>query len=56
MSKKRRWKRCRFSPWVEKIPWRKAGQPTLVFLPGTTPWTQEPGGLQCIESDTTEVT
>ena len=23
-----------FSPWVEKIPWRRAWQPTPVFLPG----------------------
>ena len=23
-----------FSPWVEKIPWRRKWQPTLVFLPG----------------------
>ena len=27
-------KRCRFDPWVGKIPWRKAWQPTPVFLPG----------------------
>ena len=30
----RRHKRCRFDPWVGKIPWRRAWQPTLVFLPG----------------------
>ena len=23
-----------FDPWVRKIPWRKAQQPTSVFLPG----------------------
>ena len=23
-----------FNPWVGKIPWRRAWQPTLVFLPG----------------------
>ena len=23
-----------FNPWVEKIPWRRAWQPTPVFLPG----------------------
>ena len=23
-----------FDPWVGKIPWKKAGQPTPVFLPG----------------------
>ena len=30
----RRCKRHRFSPWVGKIPWRRAQQPTPVFLPG----------------------
>ena len=32
--------------WVGKIPWRRAWQPTPVFLPGQSPWTEEPGGLQ----------
>ena len=27
-------KRCRFDPWVGKIPWRRAWQLTPVFLPG----------------------
>ena len=27
-------KRLGFDPWVEKIPWRREWQPTLVFLPG----------------------
>ena len=26
-------KRCGFYPWVRKIPWRRAWQPTPVFLP-----------------------
>ena len=39
-----------FDPWVGKIPWRRAWQPTPVFLPGASPWTQEPGGLQSTES------
>ena len=30
----RRHKRCGFNPWVGKIPWRRAWQPTAVFLPG----------------------
>ena len=30
----RRHKRCGFHPWVGKIPWRRAWQPTSVFLPG----------------------
>ena len=28
-----------------KISWRKAWQPPPVFLPGESPWTEEPGGL-----------
>ena len=39
-----------FDPWVGKIPWRGAWQPTPVFLPGEFPWTEEPGGLQSIGS------
>ena len=27
-------KRCGFDPWVRKILWRMAQQPTPVFLPG----------------------
>ena len=51
--------RLGFDPWVRKIPWRRAWQPTLVFLPGESrgprslaghsPWGRK-------ESDTTEVT
>ena len=29
-----RCKRCGFNPWVWEIPWRRAWQPTPVFLPG----------------------
>ena len=35
-----------FDPWVGKIPWRRARQPTPVFWPGGSPWTEEPNGLQ----------
>ena len=52
-------KRRGFDPWVGKIPWRRAWQPVLVFLPEEfhgqrslvdySPWS-------CKESDTTEVT
>ena len=42
---KRRW----FNPWVGKIPWRRAWQPTPVFLPGESSWTEEPGRLQFME-------
>ena len=33
-------------PWVGKISWRRAWQPTPVFLPGESPWTEEPSGVQ----------
>ena len=26
--------RCRFDPWIGKIPWKRKWQPTPVFLPG----------------------
>ena len=39
-----------FSPWVGKIPLRRAWQPTPVFLPRESPWTEEPGGLQSVGS------
>ena len=31
---RRRHKRCRFDPWIQKIPWRRKWQPTPIFLPG----------------------
>ena len=37
-----------FHPWVGKTPWRRAWQPTPVFLPGE--WTEEPGRLPNIGS------
>ena len=36
--------------WVGKIPWRRKWQSTPVFLPGESPWTEEPGGVQSLES------
>ena len=33
-----------------KIPWRRAWQPIPVFFPGESPWTEEPGGLQSMRS------
>ena len=42
----RRHKRRRFVSWTGKIPCRRAWQPTPVFLPGGSPWTEEPGGLE----------
>ena len=50
----RRHKRRGFDPWVGKIPWRRKRQPIPVFLPGEFLWTDEPGGLQSIGSDTAE--
>ena len=46
----RRHKRHGFDPWVGKIPWRRAWQPTPVFLTGESLWTEEPGGLQSMWS------
>ena len=31
---RRRYKRREFNPWVREIPWRRAWQPILMFLPG----------------------
>ena len=42
----RRLKSCGFHTWVGKISWRRTWQPTPVYLPGESPWTEEPGGLQ----------
>ena len=33
-------------PGSERFSWRRAWQPTPVFLPGESPWTAEPGCLQ----------
>ena len=38
----------RFLGWED--PWSRAWQPTLVFLPGESPCTDEPGGLQSMGS------
>ena len=44
-----------FDPWVGKIPWRRAWQPTPVFFPGETHGQRNLAGLQgCKEPDTTE--
>ena len=37
--------------WEDSL-WRRAWHPTPVFLPGESPWTEEPGGLQSLESQT----
>ena len=46
-----------FYPWVGKIPWKRAWQPTPVFSPGESSWTEEPGGYSpwgCKDLDTTK--
>ena len=45
-----RHKRSRLDPWVGKIPWRRAWQPIPVFLPGESPWLEEPDWLKSIGS------
>ena len=40
----RRHKRRGFDPWVEKIPWRRAWQPTPVSLPGESHGQRSLGG------------
>ena len=46
-SQCKRHKRCGFDPWVGKIFWRRAWQPTPVVLPGESHG-QVTGGLQSI--------
>ena len=44
-----------FDPWVRKIPWRRKGQPTPVFLPGKSQRQRSLVGYSswgCKESDT----
>ena len=52
-------RRCRFDPWVGRIPWRRKWQNTPVFLP-EIPWTEMPAGLYSPwglkKSDVTEAT
>ena len=55
----RRHKRHEFDPWVGKIPWRRAWQPTPVFLPGETYGQRSLAGYRpwvCKESDMTKAT
>jgi len=46
--------------WVPSLdwqdPWRKTCQPTPIFLPGESPWTEEPGGLQFMGSQRVNTT
>ena len=42
-------RRSGFDPWVGKIPWRRAWQPTCI-LAWRIPWMEEPGGLRSMGS------
>ena len=46
--------RLRFNPWVRKIPWRKAWQPTPVFVPGESHRQRSLTGYSVAESDMSE--
>ena len=49
--------RYQFDPWAAKIPWRRAWQPTLVFLPGESHGQRSLAGYSpwgCKELDTTK--
>ena len=54
-----RWRQRReFNPWGGKIPWRRAWQPTLVFMPRESHGQRSLAGCSpqgCKESDSTEV-
>ena len=41
-------RRCRFNPWVRKIPWSTKWQPMPVCLAWEIPWAKESGGLQAM--------
>ena len=46
-----------FDPWIRKIPWRRAWQPTPVFFPGESNGQRSLAGYspwECQESDRTE--
>ena len=44
----RRHEKHGLNPWVGMIPWRRAWKPTIVFLPGKIPRTEEPGKLKSV--------
>ena len=41
-------RRYGLDPWVRKIPWRSGMAPHSSVLAWRTPWTEEPGGPQCV--------
>ena len=53
----RRHKGCIFNPWVRKILWRRAWQPTPIFLPGESHGERSLEGYSPLgQLDTIEVT
>lgn len=46
----RRRRRCGFSPWAQKIPWRREVTTHCSNLPGKFPWTGEAGILHSVGS------
>ena len=54
MHTKKRWPHRKFfyllHSILQKVPWRRKWQPFPLLLPGKIPWTEEPGGLQSMES------
>ena len=38
--------RCRFSPWVGKVPWSRTMATHSSILAWRIPWAEDPGGLQ----------
>ena len=50
-------RRCRFNPWVGRIPWSRKWHPTLIVLPGKSQGQSSLSGYSpwgCRESDRTE--
>ena len=43
-----------FNLWVRRIPRRRKWQPTTVFLPGKSQWTEKPGRLKAMGSQRAE--
>ena len=49
-------RRCKFNPFVRKIPWRWKYQPTPVFLPGKSHGQRSPGGCSpCVAKSWTRL-
>ena len=45
-----------FDPWVGKIPWRRKMTTHSNILAWVIPWTEEPGGLQSMGSQDSDMT